>query len=54
MAVHRTEARERTPEELERIFEDVDAPFALVDLDAMWENAGKFNDCGQGRAPSAA
>jgi D-serine deaminase-like pyridoxal phosphate-dependent protein len=38
MAVHRTEARERTHEELERIFEEVDAPFALVDLDAMWAN----------------
>src|SRR5918997_3494301 len=38
MAVHRTDARERTYEELERIFEDVDAPFALVDLDAMWAN----------------
>ena len=36
--MHRTEARERTHEELERIFEDVDAPFALVDLDAMWAN----------------
>jgi D-serine deaminase-like pyridoxal phosphate-dependent protein len=38
MAVHRTEARERTYEELERMFEGVDAPFALVDLDAMWAN----------------
>ncbi len=32
-------ARDRTYEELERIFADVDAPFALVDLDAMWSNA---------------
>ena len=34
-----TRVRERTYEELERIFADVDAPFALVDLDAMWSNA---------------
>ena len=40
MAVHRTDARERTHDELERIFEAVDAPFAAVDLDAMWWNAG--------------
>ena len=32
-------ARERSYEELERIFAGVDAPFALVDLDAMWSNA---------------
>jgi D-serine deaminase-like pyridoxal phosphate-dependent protein len=32
-------ARDRTYEELERIFADVDAPFALVDLDALWSNA---------------
>jgi D-serine deaminase-like pyridoxal phosphate-dependent protein len=42
MAVHRTAARERTHEELERIFEDVDAPFAFVDLDAMWSNAAEM------------
>jgi len=42
MAVHRTAARERTYEELERIFEGVDAPFALVDLDAMWSNAAEM------------
>jgi D-serine deaminase-like pyridoxal phosphate-dependent protein len=42
MAVHRTEARERSYEELERIFADVDAPFALVDLDAMWSNAAEM------------
>jgi D-serine deaminase-like pyridoxal phosphate-dependent protein len=39
MAVHRTEAPALGYEELERIFADVDAPFALVDLDAMWSNA---------------
>jgi D-serine deaminase-like pyridoxal phosphate-dependent protein len=44
MAVHRTEARERSYEELERIFEGVDAPFALVDLDAMWSNADEMLD----------
>jgi D-serine deaminase-like pyridoxal phosphate-dependent protein len=32
-------ARERSYEELESIFTGVDAPFALVDLDAMWSNA---------------
>jgi D-serine deaminase-like pyridoxal phosphate-dependent protein len=42
MAVHRTEARQRTYEELERIFEGVDAPFALVDLDAMWANGDEM------------
>jgi D-serine deaminase-like pyridoxal phosphate-dependent protein len=42
MAVHRTAARERTYEELERIFEGVDAPFAFVDLDAMWSNAAEM------------
>ena len=31
-------ARERTYEEMESIFAGVDAPFALVDLDAMWSN----------------
>jgi D-serine deaminase-like pyridoxal phosphate-dependent protein len=35
----RTAARERSYEELESIFSGVDAPFALVDLDAMWSNA---------------
>jgi D-serine deaminase-like pyridoxal phosphate-dependent protein len=34
-----TSARERSYEELERIFAGVDAPFALVDLDALWSNA---------------
>jgi D-serine deaminase-like pyridoxal phosphate-dependent protein len=32
-------SRERSYEDLERIFAGVDAPFALVDLDAMWSNA---------------
>jgi D-serine deaminase-like pyridoxal phosphate-dependent protein len=32
-------AGERSYEELERIFAGVDAPFALVDLDALWSNA---------------
>jgi D-serine deaminase-like pyridoxal phosphate-dependent protein len=31
--------RERSYEELEQIFAGVDAPFAFVDLDAMWSNA---------------
>jgi D-serine deaminase-like pyridoxal phosphate-dependent protein len=30
--------RERSYEELEAIFAGIDAPFALVDLDAMWSN----------------
>jgi D-serine deaminase-like pyridoxal phosphate-dependent protein len=32
-------AREHSYEELETICADLDAPFALVDLDAMWSNA---------------
>lgn len=32
-------AHSRTGEELSAIFEEVEAPFAFVDLDAMWENA---------------
>ncbi|HEX6654418.1 MAG TPA: amino acid deaminase/aldolase [Thermoleophilaceae bacterium] len=40
--MHRTAARERTYEELERIFAGVDAPFAFVDLDAMWSNADEM------------
>jgi D-serine deaminase-like pyridoxal phosphate-dependent protein len=35
-------ARERSFEELEQIFADIEAPFALVDLDAMWSNAGEM------------
>jgi D-serine deaminase-like pyridoxal phosphate-dependent protein len=42
MAVHRTAAPELTYEELERIFAGVDAPFAFVDLDAMWSNADEM------------
>jgi D-serine deaminase-like pyridoxal phosphate-dependent protein len=34
-----TTARERSYEELEAIFAGTTAPFALVDLDAMWSNA---------------
>jgi D-serine deaminase-like pyridoxal phosphate-dependent protein len=32
-------ARERSYEELEQIFAGLDAPFAFVDLDALWSNA---------------
>jgi D-serine deaminase-like pyridoxal phosphate-dependent protein len=39
-----TAARERSYEELEAIFTGVDAPFALVDLDAMWSNAREMLD----------
>jgi D-serine deaminase-like pyridoxal phosphate-dependent protein len=39
-----TGARERTYEELESIFIGVDAPFALVDLDAIWSNAREMLD----------
>ena len=42
MAVHRTATPERTYEQLERIFEGVDAPFAFVDLDALWSNAAEM------------
>jgi D-serine deaminase-like pyridoxal phosphate-dependent protein len=37
-------ARERSYEELESIFAGVDAPYALVDLDAMWANAAEMLD----------
>ena len=43
-----TAARERTYEELERIFEGVDGPFAFVDLDAMWSNAAEMLARAQG------
>jgi D-serine deaminase-like pyridoxal phosphate-dependent protein len=33
---------ERSHENLESIFSEVEAPFAFVDLDAMWANAGKM------------
>jgi D-serine deaminase-like pyridoxal phosphate-dependent protein len=39
-----TGARERSYEELESIFARIDAPFALVDLDAMWSNAREMLD----------
>ena len=48
--MHRTQARERTYEELERIFAGVDAPFAFVDLDAMWSNAREMLDRARGDA----
>jgi D-serine deaminase-like pyridoxal phosphate-dependent protein len=38
----------RTYEELESIFSGVDAPFALVDLDAMWSNAREMLGRAQG------
>jgi D-serine deaminase-like pyridoxal phosphate-dependent protein len=41
-------ARERSYEELESIFSGVDAPFALVDLDAMYSNARELLDRAQG------
>jgi D-serine deaminase-like pyridoxal phosphate-dependent protein len=41
-------ARERTYEELESIFAGVDAPFALVDLDAMWANGQEILARAQG------
>ena len=46
--MHRTAAREWTYEELERIFAGVDAPFAFVDLDAMWSNADEMIRRAQG------
>jgi D-serine deaminase-like pyridoxal phosphate-dependent protein len=41
-------ARERTYEELESIFAGIDAPFALVDLDAMWSNGREMLGRAQG------
>jgi D-serine deaminase-like pyridoxal phosphate-dependent protein len=41
-------ARERTYEELESIFAGIDAPFALVDLDAMWSNGREMLARAQG------
>jgi D-serine deaminase-like pyridoxal phosphate-dependent protein len=35
-------ARERTHEELEAVFSRLDAPFAFVDLDAMWSNGRRL------------
>ena len=42
MARDRTQARERSYEELEGIFAGVDAPFAFVDMDALWSNASEM------------
>jgi D-serine deaminase-like pyridoxal phosphate-dependent protein len=42
MAVQSTGARAHGYEELQRIFAGVDAPFALVDLDAMWSNGAEM------------
>jgi len=47
-AAPRAAARERSYEELESIFAGIDAPFALVDLDAMWSNAGEVLGRAQG------
>jgi D-serine deaminase-like pyridoxal phosphate-dependent protein len=44
MARDRTQAHEPSYEELEGIFAGVDAPFAFVDLDAMWSNAREMLD----------
>ena len=44
----RRPARERSYEELEAIFAGVDAPFALVDLDALWSNARELLGRAQG------
>jgi D-serine deaminase-like pyridoxal phosphate-dependent protein len=41
-------ARERSYEELEGIVAGLDAPFALVDLDAMWSNAREMLARAQG------
>jgi D-serine deaminase-like pyridoxal phosphate-dependent protein len=41
-AAPRAAARERTYEELESIFAGIDAPYALVDLDAMWSNGAEM------------
>ncbi len=41
-------ARERAYEELESIFAGIDAPFALVDLDAMWSNGQEMLARAQG------
>jgi D-serine deaminase-like pyridoxal phosphate-dependent protein len=41
-------ARERSYEELESIFAGVDAPFALVDLDAMWSNGRELLERARG------
>ncbi len=43
-----TPARERTHEELEEVFSRLDAPFAFVDLDAMWSNSRKLLERARG------
>jgi D-serine deaminase-like pyridoxal phosphate-dependent protein len=47
-AAPRVAAPERSYEELEAIFANVDAPYALVDLDAMWSNAAEMLARAQG------
>jgi D-serine deaminase-like pyridoxal phosphate-dependent protein len=47
-AAPRAAARERSYEELEAIFAGVDAPYALVDLDAMWSNGAEMLARAQG------
>jgi D-serine deaminase-like pyridoxal phosphate-dependent protein len=41
-------ARQRSYEELESIFAGIDAPYALVDLDAMWSNGREMLDRARG------
>src|SRR4051812_8975279 len=36
-------------EQYEALFSDVDAPFALVDLDALWSNAAEMTARGRGK-----
>jgi D-serine deaminase-like pyridoxal phosphate-dependent protein len=43
-----TPSRPRSYEELEAMFSGVDAPFALVDLDALWSNARRLLQRAQG------
>jgi D-serine deaminase-like pyridoxal phosphate-dependent protein len=40
---------DRTHAQLEAIFEEVEAPFAFVDLDAMWENSDAMLGRGDGK-----
>jgi D-serine deaminase-like pyridoxal phosphate-dependent protein len=47
-AAPRAAVRERSYEELESIFAGIDAPFALVDLDAMWANGREMLARAQG------
>jgi D-serine deaminase-like pyridoxal phosphate-dependent protein len=41
-------AHERTYEELESIFAGIDAPFALLDIDALWSNGREMLERAQG------